>query len=136
MAFSSGDSGGPMVDMNIIPLCDVLLVLLIIFMVTMPQPSFPIDIDLPQRTKQPPPPIPPPDPIRLRIDASGQVYWNDSPAPISALRSMMQTEVLRDPSNQPTLEIDTNEDADYGVLARVLAEAKNAQMVKIGFVRK
>jgi len=49
---------------------------------------------------------------------------------------MMQTEVLRDPSNQPTLEIDTNEDADYGVLARVLAEAKNAQMVKIGFVRK
>jgi len=136
MAFSSGDSGGPMVDMNIIPLCDVLLVLLIIFMVTMPQPSFPIDIDLPQRTKQPPPPIPPPDPIRLRIDAAGQVYWNDSPTPIRALRNMMQTEVLRDPANQPTLEIDTNEDADYGVLAKVLAEAKNAQMVKIGFVRK
>jgi len=136
MAFSSGDSGGPMVDMNIIPLCDVLLVLLIIFMVTMPQPSFPIDIDLPQRTKQPPPPIPPPDPIRLRIDAAGQVYWNDSPAPISALRNMMQAEVMRDPANQPTLEIDTNEDADYGVLARVLAAAKNAQMVKIGFVRK
>jgi len=136
MAFSSGDSGGPMVDMNIIPLCDVLLVLLIIFMVTMPQPSFPIDIDLPQQTKQPPPQIPPPDPIRLRIDAAGQVYWNDSPAPTSALRNMMQAEVMRDPSNQPTLEIDTNEDADYGVLAKVLAEAKNAQMVKIGFVKK
>jgi len=136
MAFSSGDSGGPMVDMNIIPLCDVLLVLLIIFMVTMPQPSFPIDIDLPQQTKQPPPPIPPPDPIRLRIDAAGQVYWNDSPTPMSALSNMMQAEVMRDPTNQPTLEIDTNEDADYGVLAKVLAAAKNAQMVKIGFVKK
>jgi len=137
MAFSSGDSGGPMVDMNIIPLCDVLLVLLIIFMVTMPQPSYPIDIDLPQRVhNQPPPPVDPPDPIRLRIDGTGQVFWDNSPTPLSALRNMMQAEVERDPTNQPTLEIDTSEDADYGILAKVLATAKNAQMQKIGFVRK
>jgi len=137
MAFSSGDSGGPMVDMNIIPLCDVLLVLLIIFMVTMPQPSYPIDIDLPQRVRdQPPPPVDPPDPIRLRIDGMGQIFWDNSPTPLSALRNMMNAEVERDPGNQPTLEIDTSEDADYGILAKVLAEAKNAQMQKIGFVRK
>ena len=48
---------------------------------------------------------------------------------------MMETEVQRDPANQPTLQIDVNEDADYGVLAKVLAEAKNAQMMKIGFVK-
>jgi len=137
MAFSSGDSGGPMVDMNIIPLCDVLLVLLIIFMVTMPQPSYPIDIDLPQRVRdQPPPLVDPPDPIRLRIDGTGQIFWDNSPTPLSALRNMMEAEVERDPGNQPTLEIDTSEDADYGVLAKVLATAKNAQMQKIGFVRK
>jgi len=137
MAFSSGDSGGPMVDMNIIPLCDVLLVLLIIFMVTMPQPSYPIDIDLPQRVRdQPPPLVDPPDPIRLRIDGTGQIFWDNSPTPLSALRNMMQAEVERDPGNQPTLEIDTSEDADYGILAKVLAMAKNAQMQKIGFVRK
>jgi len=137
MAFSSGDSGGPMVDMNIIPLCDVLLVLLIIFMVTMPQPSYPIDIDLPQRVRdQPPPLVDPPDPIRLRIDGTGQIFWDNSPTPLSALRNMMQAEVERDPGNQPTLEIDTSEDADYGILAKVLATAKNAQMQKIGFVRK
>jgi len=137
MAFSSGDSGGPMVDMNIIPLCDVLLVLLIIFMVTMPQPSYPIDIDLPQRVRdQPPPPVDPPDPIRLRIDGTGQIFWDNSPTPLTALRNMMQAEVERDPGNQPTLEIDTSEDADYGILAKVLATAKNAQMQKIGFVRK
>ncbi|MHC9083854.1 ExbD/TolR family protein [Luteimonas sp. RIT-PG2_3] len=138
MAFSSGgDDGAPMADINIIPLCDVMLVLLIIFMVTAPQLSYPIDIDLPQRSLNPPPTtVDPPEPIRLRIDGAGQVFWNDSPTPASALRNMMESEVQRDPTNQPTLEIDTSEDADYGVLAKVLAEAKNAQMQKIGFVRK
>ena len=136
MAFSSDSGDGPMADINIIPLCDVMLVLLIIFMVTAPQLSYPIDIDLPQRsTSQPVNPVDPPEPIRLRIDAGGQVFWNDSPAPMSALRNMMESEVQRDPNNQPTLEIDVNAEADYGVLAKVLAEAKNAQMMKIGFVR-
>ena len=136
MAFSSSSGEGPMADINIIPLCDVMLVLLIIFMVTAPQLSYPIDIDLPQRSINPPVnPVDPPEPIKLRIDNSGQVFWNDSPTPISALRSMMESEVQRDPNNQPTLQIDVNAEADYGVLAKVLAEAKNAQMMKIGFVR-
>ena len=136
MAFSSNSSGGAMCDINVTPLVDVMLVLLIIFMVTAPILSYPIDIDLPQPTTRPQTQVNPPEPIKLRIDASGQVYWNDSPTPMSALRSMMETEVQRDPTNQPTLEIDTNDDADYGVLAKVLASARNAQMQKIGFVKK
>ena len=136
MAFSSNAGEGPMADINIIPLCDVMLVLLIIFMVTAPQLSYPIDIDLPQRSTNPPDnPVDPPEPIKLRIDGGGQVFWNDSPTPVSALRNMMESEVQRDPSNQPTLQLDVNESADYGILAKVLAEAKNAQMMKIGFVR-
>jgi biopolymer transport protein ExbD len=136
MAFSSNSAGGAMCDINVTPLVDVMLVLLIIFMVTAPILSYPIDIDLPQPTTRPQTQVNPPEPIRLRIDASGQVYWNDSPTPMSALRSMMESEVQRDPTNQPTLEIDTNDDADYGVLAKVLATARNAQMQKIGFVKK
>ncbi len=136
MAFASNSSGGPMADINVTPLVDVLLVLLIIFMVTAPMLSYPIDIDLPQRSPPQPNPQDPPPPIRLRIDASGQVFWNDSPAPISALRNMMEAEIERDPNNQPTLEIDTNDEADYGILAKVLATARNAQMQKIGFVKK
>lgn len=137
MAFSSGSSDGTIVDMNIIPLADVLLVLLIIFMVTAPTPSYPIDIDLPQRSSNPPPQtVEPPEPIKLRIDGSGEVFWNNSPTPVSALFNMMQAEVEKDPANQPTLELDVSEDADYGVLAKVLAEAKNANMQKIGFVKK
>ena len=136
MAFSSNSSAGsPMADINVTPLVDVMLVLLIIFLVTAPTPSFPIEIDLPQRSSQPPPDREPPPPVKLRIDASGQVYWNEAAQPISALESLMEVEVQRDPTNQPALEIDTSPDADYGVLAKVLASAKNADMKKIGFVQ-
>ena len=136
MAFSSGGGSGPMADINVTPLVDVMLVLLIIFMVTAPTLSYPIDIDLPQKSNNPPPATEPPPPIALRIDASGQVYWNEAAQPISALENLMEVEVNRDPKNQPQLEIDTSPDADYGVLAKVLASAKNAGMVKIGFVQK
>ena len=137
MAFSSGSEGGAMADMNIIPLADVMLVLLIIFMVTAPPPSFPIDVDLPQRSVDPPRnDQEPPDPIKLRIDEAGEVFWNNTPMPVAALQGMMQNEVERDPGNQPTLEIDVNAKAQYQVLAQVLASAKNANMKKIGFVKK
>jgi biopolymer transport protein ExbD len=137
MAFASNSGGGPMADINVTPLVDVMLVLLIIFMVTAPILSYPIDIDLPQRTSNPPKdPKEPPPPIKLRIDQAGTVYWNDSPTPVSALMSMMKAEVERDPTNQPTLEIDVNEEAQYETLAKVLAQAKDSDMKKIGFVKK
>ena len=137
MAFSTSGSGGPMADINVTPLVDVMLVLLIIFMVTAPILSYPIDIDLPQKSVTPPEqPKNPPDPIKLRIDAAGQIFWNDSPVPMSALRNMMDAEVERDPGNQPVLQINASDDSDYGILAKVLATARNAQMQKIGFVKE
>ena len=135
MAFSTNAGSGPMAEINIIPLADVMLVLLIIFMVTAPPTTYEISVDLPQRSTQPPPPTTPKDPIKLRIDASGQVYWNETLYAVSQLQPMMREVVQQDPTNQPTLEIDTDPNADYGVLARVLAAAKNARMVKIGFVQ-
>jgi len=137
MAFSSNAGGSAMADINVTPLVDVMLVLLIIFMVTMPIQSIPVDVDLPQKSVTPPDnPKEPPEPIELRIDASGQVFWNNTPTPVPALQQMMMTEVERDPTNQPELQIDTDDAAEYGVLARVLTAAKNAEMVKIGFVQQ
>ena len=136
MAFASNSGGGAMADINVTPLVDVLLVLLIIFMVTAPTLTYPIEVNLPQRSVNPPPKTQePPPPIRLRIDSAGQVFWNDSPYPIQTIANMMEIEVQRDPTNQPILEIDTDPDADYGILAKVLAHAKNARMDKIGFVQ-
>ena len=135
MAFSSGNSGGPMVDMNVTPLVDVMLVLLIIFMVTMPPMTYPIGVDLPVPSTHPPPPNDA-RPIDLKIDASGQITWNNSSIPMNALKDVMKVEVERysDPLKQPVIQIDTDKDAQYDALAQVLAAAKNAGLIKIGFV--
>ena len=136
MAFSSGSGKGPMADINVTPLVDVMLVLLIIFIVTAPVMTYPIDVALPQRVINPPPvPKEPPPPIELRIDASNQIFWNNSPVSVTALPQMMETEVQRDPTNQPELRIDASADSEYEVMARVLASAKNADMKKINFVQ-
>ncbi len=138
MAFTTGSGKGqPMADINVTPLVDVMLVLLIIFIVTVPVLTYPISVDLPQRVINPPPQLrKPPPPIELRIDAAGQVYWNNSPVAVAAVQSMMENEVQRDPTNQPELRIDANADAQYEVMAKVLAAAKNSQMQKIGFVQQ
>ncbi|MCW0449864.1 Biopolymer transport protein ExbD [Xanthomonas sacchari] len=126
-----------MADINVTPLVDVMLVLLIIFIVTAPIMTYPIDVDLPQRVINPPPQLrDPPPPIDLRIDASNQVFWNNSPVAVSALPQMMENEVQRDPTNQPELRIDANPDSEYDVMAKVLAAAKNSDMKKIGFVQQ
>ena len=133
MAFSTGGGGNAMADINVTPLVDVMLVLLIIFMVTAPIMSYEIPVDLPQPSnKTPENLVEPPPPIRLRIDESGQLFWDNSQLPKSALLPSLMVESTRDP--QPTLEIETNPNVRYEVLAEVLATAKHANMIKIGFV--
>ena len=142
MAFSTGGGGGPMADLNVTPLVDVMLVLLIIFMVTVPALSYPIQVDLPQRSPPQPPTVEPPPPVRIRIDASGEVSWNGSPTDLTTLQSEFEVEGARgetptgvvDPAKQPTIEIETDHEAQYEVLAKVLSRAKNANLVKISFV--
>ena len=136
MAFSSGGNRGPMADINVTPLVDVMLVLLIIFIVTAPIMTYPIAVDLPQRVLNPPPvTVEPPPPIDLRVDASNQVYWNNSPVNVGDLQQKMEEEVQKDPTNQPELRIEASPDSEYDVMAKILAQAKNAQMKKIGFVQ-
>ena len=136
MAFSSGGNRGPMADINVTPLVDVMLVLLIIFIVTAPIMTYPIAVDLPQRVINPPPVTrDPPPPIDLRVDASNQVYWNNSPVNVNDLQQKMEEEVQKDPTNQPELRIEASPDSEYDVMAKILAQAKNAQMKKIGFVQ-
>ena len=135
MAFSTGNTSGPLVDMNVTPLVDVMLVLLIIFMVTMPPETYPIGVDLPQPSIVPPPPQKA-NPIDVKIDASGQITWNGSVTPLGALTGVMRVEADRYTSeaDQPVIQIDADQDSKYDTLAIVLADAKNAGLVKIGFV--
>src|SRR5881392_118456 len=133
MAFTS-NTGGPMADINVTPLVDVMLVLLIIFMVTVPPLSYPIQVDLPQPNRNPPPPGTPPDPIRIRIDAGGSITWNGTPVNLTILSSQFDVEGARGETPtgainaqlQPTIEVETDRDGEYDTLAKVLARAKNA----------
>ncbi len=132
MAYSAISQDRALADINITPLVDVMLVLLVIFMIAAPTLSHRIELNLPQPG---PHPAPPTEPIRLRIDAAGQAYWNEAAQPVSALQGLMSIEVDRHAGHQPLLQIDASADADYGVVAKVLASARNAQMDRIAFVQ-
>ena len=132
MAFSSGNSSGPMSEINVTPLVDVMLVLLIIFMITAPILSHKVRIDLPQPSRDQRPPDNPVDPIHLQIKQDGSLYWNDTPVDEAGLRA--QIAVIAQQANQPELQIDADDNAQYEAVARVLSDAKSQGLVKIGFV--
>ena len=133
MAFAAGKSG-PLADINVTPLVDVMLVLLIIFIVTAPMVSLPIPVQLPQPTTVVPPTEPPP-PIELRVDASNQVSWNGQALPVSALQARLQDVAAENAGNLPVLRIATDPNAEYDIMAKVLAAASNAKMDRIAFVK-
>ena len=98
--------------------------------------TYPITVDLPQGISEPvavghdTPRV-----IDLRVDADNRIYWNDGLVSVEDLQQKMEEEVRKDPAKQPELRIDANPRSDYETLGRILAQAKNAQMKKIGFVQ-
>ncbi len=135
MAFSAAGSSGPIAEINVTPLVDVMLVLLIIFIVTAPLVSWPIPVDLPQHTTRPVQRVEPPPPIELRVDAANQLAWNGQALPVAALQARLQEQARLHAGNLPELRIDASPDAEYDTMAKVLAAANNAHMERIAFVR-
>ena len=126
------DSGEPMLDMNVTPLIDVMLVLLIMFIITIPIQTHAVKLDLPvNQPNQPPPPI---DPIKnvLSINAQDQVLWNGAPVTMSQLRSYLDTTQQMNPV--PELHLQPDATARYEIVDRVLAVTKQAHVQKMGFV--
>lgn len=132
MAFASDSSQRSVAEINITPLVDVLLVLLVIFMVAAPVLTHRIPLDLPQRA---PTAAATPVEIDLRIDAAGGMSWNGAPTSLAALPQQLAT-VAQDTAHPPLLRVDPNADADYAAVAKVLAIARNAGIERIGFVKR
>ena len=135
MAFSGLNGGGggrphgsPMVEINMIPLVDVMLVLLIIFMITAPLLAHKIKIDLPQAStvlleeK--------PDTIVIAVMTDGRMFLNDVPIDRPAMLRRLSSEAQRKP--QPDLHLHVDRTLRFQELATVLADAQNAGMVKVG----
>ncbi len=133
MAFSAGGGGqgAPMSEINVTPLVDVMLVLLIIFMITAPLMTHKIRIDLPQANPNVQQDTPP-DPIDLAVKESGDLFWNDEPITDAMLQAQLRVVAQRTP--QPELQIRAEKKTEYQNIATVMAEAKSAGMVKIGFI--
>jgi biopolymer transport protein ExbD len=131
MAFTSNSGGGPMAEINVTPLVDVMLVLLIIFMITAPLMSHKIRIDLPQANPNQQQENPP-EPIDLAIKETGDIFWNDELVTEAMLQAQLRVAAQKNP--QPELQIRADKETKYQLLATVMADAKSAGMVKIGFI--
>lgn len=133
MAMSGPSSDdGAMCDINTTPLIDVMLVLLIMFIITIPVMTHAVKLDMPRPTDAPPPPVRP-EVIDIEIDFDGTILWNGTPvAGVDALDGYFRTESRKDP--QPELHLRPDKRSRYDVTARVLASAQRNRMKKIGFV--
>jgi biopolymer transport protein ExbD len=126
----SDDSDEVMNEINMTPLVDVMLVLLIIFIITVPVMKHSVNIDLPRATNQPQDTKP--QTIRLSVDASGQYFWNELPTSDEAMLTQLQSAAAQNP--QPELHIRGDKAVRYERVAQVMAAAQQAGVKKIGFI--
>ena len=133
MAFASFDSkrgGAPMAEINMVPLIDVMLVLLVIFIVTAPLLTHAVKLDLPKvssaanELK--------PDKIEFAIDAAGQRFWNGEPLTRAEAAQRFVAEGAK--PNQPEVHLRADQAVAYRLVAETLADASKAGLSKVGFV--
>ena len=126
---SDGDSE-VMNEINMTPLVDVMLVLLIIFIITVPVMKHAVNIDLPQASAQTQ--HTKPETISLSVDAQGAYFWNQSQVPDGQLATLLQAEAAKEP--QPELHIRGDKAVRYEFVAQAMAAAQQAGLRKIGFI--
>lgn len=128
--FSQGETHAPNSEINMVPLIDVMLVLLIVFMVTAPLLTHAVKIDLPRAASQPADPRP--DSVALAMDATGRIFWNDEAVDEGALPGRLAAAAAQTP--QPELNLRADRDTPYGKIAGVMSQARTAGIAKMGFV--
>ena len=128
---SDNSSGEPMMDINTTPLIDVMLVLLIMLIITIPPQTHAVKLDLPQNNPHDTPPI---DPIKNKvvITTGGQILWNGSAVNQQQLRQFL--DVTQQMNPVPELHLQPEPDARYELVDEVLAVTKQANVSKMGFV--
>jgi biopolymer transport protein ExbD len=133
MAVGEKAEGEPMSDINTTPLIDVMLVLLIMLIITIPPQRHAVNLDTPL---PPPPGTPPPtdiiEPIRVMIDFDGTIYWNGSIVTHDQMEEQMKFASQRNP--QPELHIEPHRLAKYRYVASVMAASQRQGLTKIGVI--
>ena len=134
MAFSSGNSGGPMADINVTPLVDVMLVLLIIFIITAPLMSHKVKVELPEANliQDPEAAAERKGPITVAVKEDGKLYWNDEEVSKETLESRFATAAQQTP--QPPLNLRGDKTTKMSVINEVTKIAQSQGMLDVGFV--
>jgi len=127
----AGDKSGVMCEVNMTPLIDVMLVLIVTLIMTLPIQTHAVKLDMPPPTDQPPPPVLP-EVINLDVDFDDTVYWDGNKVDLSQLESYFRQESKKDP--QPEIHLRPDKRSHYDTTAKVLAVAQRNHMQKIGFV--
>jgi biopolymer transport protein ExbD len=131
MAFGTQDETDEvMYEINMTPFVDVMLVLLIIFIITVPVMKHAVNVDLPRASSERE--LVKPETVRLSVKADGTYYWNESRVTDEALPALLQTEAAKNP--QPDLHIRGDKAVRYERVAQALAAAQQAGIRKIGFI--
>ncbi len=128
--FSKSAESAPMAEINMVPLIDVMLVLLVIFIVTAPLLTHSVKIELPKASSTPN--LTKPDNIQLGIKADGAIYWNGERVDNAALAARMAVAAQLDP--RPEVHMRADRTTEYQKLAEVMSAAAKAGLTKIGLV--
>lgn len=129
-SFSGNRGSAPMAEINVVPMVDIMLVLLVIFIITAPLLTNAVKIDLPHASSVPN--VTKADNIQLAIDADGQLYWDGVKLDRAAVLQRFHDAAQKQPEPEVHLRADRN--SRYEVIADVMSEAGKAGLTKIGFV--
>lgn len=131
MNVGSNDDDDVMLDVNMTPLIDVMLVLIIMFIITIPIPNNAININLPNGAPPPKSNEKPPEIIKLKLDAQGKIFWNDQPVENKqALENLLMTVAKK--SEQDQIKLQPDRITEYKQVAMVMAMAQRLNITKIG----
>jgi biopolymer transport protein ExbD len=132
MSMSAGTAEGePMMDINTTPLIDVMLVLLIMFIITIPVQTHAVKLDLPVNTNTTPPPINPTK-NTISTDAGGNISWNGQPVQ-SLVQLRQYIDLTKNLPDEPELHLLPDPETHYDVIDNILAVVKKSQVGKFGF---
>ena len=128
--FNDNKHSAPMADINVTPMVDVMLVLLVIFIITAPLFTHAIKLDLPSAQSAPAPEKP--ETISLSINGEGGIFWNSEAIQKADLDSRLAIAAKKTP--QPDLQLRADKSTRYEIIAQVMASAQNNGLTKMGFV--
>lgn len=135
MSMSVGDTSGteiPKAEINVTPLADVMLVMLIIFMITAPLMSHKVKVDLPRADPATKPTTIQVPPIDLAVEPDGSLYWNDAQVSDALFSAKLRAAAASNP--QPEIDIRADKTTPYRVIKKVMQDAKDAGIVHLGFI--